>query len=90
MASTDITFRPDGTYQKSSVGSFTSRSAASTVSGGSVGQEQGKYRIDGTALHLMPDGGQEKILSTFPYDDGTPGPAPRSVYFGGTMLKRAK
>jgi hypothetical protein len=86
MSSTTITFKPEGTYQRDSVATFTSSSSASTVSGGSTGQESGRYRIDGTAMHLMPNGGKETVVTTFPYDDGTTGPAPRRVYFGGAML----
>lgn len=88
MSSTAIAFKPDGTYQRDSVGTFTTRTNASTISGGSTGQESGRYRIDGTAMHLMPNGGKETVVTTFPYDDGTTGPAPRKVYFGGAMLNR--
>ncbi|GAC1420763.1 MAG: hypothetical protein NVSMB62_15050 [Acidobacteriaceae bacterium] len=88
MASTTITFKRDGTYQRDSVGSVSTKTRDSTVSGGSVGTEHGRYRIDGTALHLLPEGGKETVVSTFPYDDGSAGPAPRSVFFSGGMLKR--
>ena len=90
MSSTSITFRRDGTYQRESAGSFATQGSTTAVSGGSVGTEHGKYRIDGTALYLMPDGGRESVVSTFPYDDGSTGPAPRRMYFGGGMLKRER
>ena len=90
MGSTSITFKRDGTYESASLSSFSSQGRTSGASGGSVGAEHGKYRIDGTALHMMPNGGTEKVFTTFPYDDGTTGPAPRSVYFGGGLMMRAK
>ncbi len=90
MSSMTITFKPDGSYQRESTGSFASKSTRSTVTGGATGSERGRYRIEGTALHLMPEGGKATVVSTFPYDDGSKGPTPRSVYFGGGMLKRLK
>jgi hypothetical protein len=90
MGSTNITFKGDGTYASDSVTSFSSQGRTSGASGGSVGKERGKYRIDGTALHMIPDGGKETVSITFPYDDGSDGPAPRSVYLGGGLLKRVK
>ncbi|GAC1432437.1 MAG: hypothetical protein NVSMB6_30420 [Burkholderiaceae bacterium] len=88
MSSTDITFKPDGSYQRGSAASFSATGRTTASSGGATSQEQGKYRIDGIALHLMPDGGKETVVTTFPYDDGTTGPAPRKIYFGGGMLSR--
>lgn len=90
MANSNITFHRDGTYQSGTVTSFDSRGRTTWVSGGSQRSEQGRYRIDGTALHMTPDGGKESVFSTFPWDDGTTGPAPRAVYFGGNMMTRAK
>jgi hypothetical protein len=87
-SSTTITFKRDGTYERESVGTFSTQGRLTAVSGGSVGKERGKYHIDGTALHVIPDGGKETVVSTFPYDDGSTGPAPRSVYFNGAFLKR--
>ena len=88
MSSTTIAFKRDGTYQRESVSSVSTKTRDSVVSGGSTGTEHGRYRIDGTALHMLPDGGKEAVVSTFPYDDGSTGPAPRSVFFSGGMLKR--
>ncbi len=85
-----ITFKRDRSYDSRQVGSFSSKGTRTDVSGGSTRAEHGGYRIDGTALHMTPDGGKEEIFSTFPHDDDTPGPAPRSVYFSGIMLTRAK
>lgn len=90
MSSTAITFKRDGTYESESAVSFSTQGRTTAVSGGSVGKERGKYRIDGTAMHMMPDGGKETVVSTFPWDDGTQGPAPRRVYFGGGMMNRLK
>ena len=87
MSNMTISFKSDGTYQRESLGSFSSTGTRSAVTGSSAGSERGKYRIEGTALHLMPEGGKETVVSTFPYDDGSKGPAPRSVYFGGGMLE---
>ncbi len=90
MSSSNITFHRDGTYQSGTITSFDSKGRTSEVSGGSQSSEHGRYRIDGTALRMTPDGGKESVFSTFPWDDGTPGAAPRAVYFGGTMMTRAK
>lgn len=90
MSSMTITFKPDGSYQLESAASFSSKGKVSNVSGGSTGGERGTYRINGNALTLMPQGGKQQVVSTFPYDDGSKGPEPRSIYFGGGMLKRAR
>jgi hypothetical protein len=90
MTSSDITFHRDGTYQSGTITSFDSKGRTSEVSGGFQQSEHGRYRIDGTALHMTPDGGKESVFSTFPWDDGTPGPAPRAVYFSGIMMTRTK
>jgi hypothetical protein len=90
MGNTTIIFKRDGTYSSESVSSFSSQGRTTAASGGSAAADRGKYRIDGTALHMMPNGGKETVFTTFPYDDGTEGPAPRSVYFGGGLLKRSK
>lgn len=86
MAASTVTFRADGTYSLSSVASVKTGTEAGTV--GSSGNWQGRYRFDGNALILTPDTGAEQRYSSFPYDDGSPGPAPRRIYFGGGMLKR--
>jgi len=80
--------KPDGTYTLGTAGSISSASDASSVSGGSSGEERGRYRFDGTALHLEPEGAAPRVISTFAYDDGTEGEQPRRLYFGGAMLKR--
>ncbi len=90
MRSTVITFRRDGTYVSEAIGTVLSVGRTSAISAGSTGTERGKYRIEVTALHMTPDGGKETVYNTFPYDDHTPGPAPRGVYFGGTLLTRTK
>ncbi len=90
MASSTIVFHPNGTYDNGMVNSFDSKSDKSEVSGGSQSSEHGRYRIDGTALRMTPDGGKETVYTTFPWDDGTPGPAPRAVYLGGNMMTRTK
>lgn len=90
MASTMITFKRDGTYQCGTAVSFSSVGRTTAVAGGSTTSERGKYRIDGPALHMTPEGGQESVYSTFPWDDHTPGPAPQHVYLGGRMMNRLK
>lgn len=90
MSSTTITFNDDGTYALSSTASFNMKSETSEVSTGGSGGERGTYALDGTALTLQPEGGEARVYSVFPYDDGTEGPAPRRLYFGGGMLKRAQ
>lgn len=84
-----ISFKGDGTYESKQVSSFSSKGTRTDASGGSMRTERGKYRIDGTALHMLPEGGKDQIFSTFPNDDHTAGPAPRSIYFSGIMLTRA-
>jgi hypothetical protein len=88
--STIITFMRDGTYVSKVVGGVSSQGRTTEVSAGSTRNERGKYRIDGTALHLTPDGGKETTYNTFPYDDHSPGPAPRGVYMGSTLMTRVK
>ena len=83
-----VRFKEDGTYTLDSAGSVSATSSASSVSGGSSGTERGTYRFDGTVLSMTPEGGAERKLSTFAYDDGTEGKQPRRLYFGGTLLKR--
>jgi hypothetical protein len=80
-----ITFRPDGTYGRESNGSFATDDPTATAAGSA---EQGRYRIDGTALHLTTARGKESSVSTFQHNDGTKGPAPRRIYIGGVLLKR--
>lgn len=88
ISSATIAFDDDGTYTLATAGSVTGSTDASTVSGGGTGGERGRYRFEGTALHLEPEGGAPRVVSTFAYDDGSEGPAPRRLYFGGAMLKR--
>jgi len=90
MSSTTITFNKDGTYTRESVGTVSMQTRDGKISGGSTGGERGKYRVEGTALHMMPEGGKERVISTFPFDDGSKGPAPRRLYFNGAMLKRIR
>jgi hypothetical protein len=79
-----VSFRPDGTYTLSSIGSV----STSEGSAGSSAGESGRYEIDGNLLTLTPDGGETRSLTTFPYDDGSEGAQPRRMFFGGGMLKR--
>lgn len=86
MSASTVTFRSDGTYSLSSAASIKTGTDAGTV--GSTGAWQGRYRFDENGLTLSPDNGAEQRYSSFPYDDGSAGPAPRRIYFGGGMLKR--
>jgi hypothetical protein len=86
MSNSTLTLRGDGTYTLSSIGSVATGTEAGTV--GSTRAEQGRYRFDENAVTLTPQGGAEQRYSSFPYDDGSAGPAPRRIYFGGVMLKR--
>jgi hypothetical protein len=79
-----VTFRADGSYTLSSLGSVSTAEA----SAGSAGGESGRFEIDGNLLTLTPDGGAARSLTTFPYDDGSEGAQPRRIFFGGGMLKR--
>jgi hypothetical protein len=87
-SSMTIEFKSDGTYALESAGSVSASSDRSTFTGGGSGGEHGKYQLSGTLLTLKPEGGAERRISTFVYDDGTQGPAPRRMYFAGAMLKR--
>jgi hypothetical protein len=89
LTSNTITFKRDGTYESGGQVSVHSEGDLTSVTGGSVGAEHGKYRIDGMTLHLMPEGGKETVVSTFPFGDDTNGPALR-LYFNGRMLTRAQ
>lgn len=88
MNSRSIVFSDDGSYTMESAGSVSSTSDSSTASGGSTGGEKGEYEIDGNVITFLPEGGEERTLTAFPYDDGTEGPQPRRIYLGGTMLKQ--
>ncbi len=79
-----VTFKPDGTYTLSSIGTV----STSEGSAGSSGEETGTYAIDDTVITLMPAAGASRTLTTFPYDDGSEGAQPRRMFFGGGMLKR--
>jgi hypothetical protein len=87
MSASTLTLRGDGSYSLSSIGSV----ATGTAEAGTVGssrEEQGRYRFDDNVLILTTAAGAERRYSSFPYDDGSAGPAPRRIYFGGGMLKR--
>jgi len=79
-----VTFTPDGSYTLSSTGAV----VTSEGTAGSTTEERGTYQLDGSVLTLAPEGGQPRQLTTFPYDDGSQGPQPRRLFFGGGMLKR--
>jgi hypothetical protein len=87
-SSMTIDFKSDGTYTLDSAGSASATSDRSTFTGGGSGGEHGKYELSGTLLTLKPEGGAERRIPTFVYDDGTQGPAPRRMYFAGAMLNR--
>jgi hypothetical protein len=68
IASTQITFRRDGTYDLGSAVSFSTKGSKTETSGGSTSSARGTYRIEGTAMHMTPEGGNESIVSTFPLE----------------------
>lgn len=85
-----ITFNPDGTYKMSSAASLKSEVSNGTqLQGGATGEESGTYSISGTTMTLT-GGGKTRQVLTFPYDDGTKGPAPRRIMFDAIMLKHTK
>lgn len=86
MSASTLTLRGDGSYSLSTIGSVATGTEAGRV--GSSGEQQGRYRFDDNALILTTAAGAEQRYSSFPYDDGSAGPAPRRIYFGGGMLKR--
>jgi len=83
-SSLTVTFTDDGEYTLSSTGAV----VTSEGTAGSSGEERGTYEIEGNLLTLTPQGGPARELTTFPYDDGSEGPQPRRLFFGGGMLKR--
>jgi SAM-dependent methyltransferase len=88
MNSRTIVFADDGTYTMESASSVSSLGEGTNVAAGSSGAEKGEYEIDGTVIRFRPEGGEERVLTAFPYDDGTEGEKPRRIFLGGTMLKR--
>ena len=87
---TTIVFSPDGTYKSSSAASLKSESSNGTqLAGGATGSESGTYSINGTTM-TMTGGGKTRQVLTFPYDDGTSGPAPRRIMFDAIMMKHTK
>jgi hypothetical protein len=86
---TSITFSSNGTYKLEQVGAVHSDTSAGTqLYAGSSGSETGTYDLSGTTLILKSSGGKSRQIVSFPYDDGTKGPAPRRIFFDGAMLKR--
>jgi hypothetical protein len=88
MNSRTIVFAGDGTYTMESASSVSSLGEGSNVAAGSSGGEKGEYEVDGTIITFRPEGGEERVLTAFPYDDGSEGEKPRRIFLGGTMLKR--
>jgi hypothetical protein len=73
-------FKIDGSYEIA---------RATANRGAPPARERGRYEIDGNVLRLRPaGGGAPAALTVVPYDDGTPGPAPRRLFLGGTVLGR--
>jgi hypothetical protein len=77
-------FMPDGSYE---LARATPAAAGSGRAAQSV-RERGRYDIDGNVLRLRPAAGAPTALTLVPFDDGTPGPAPRRLFFGGVVLAR--
>lgn len=88
MNSRTIAFAADGTYTMESASSVSSLGEGTNLAAGSSGGERGRYEIDGTVITFRPEGGEERVVTAFPYDDGTDGEKPRRIFLGGTMLKR--
>jgi hypothetical protein len=85
-----ITFSPDGTYKMSSASSLKSDGRnGNQLYGGASGEESGTYSINGTTM-TMTGGGKTRQVLTFPYDDGSKGPAPRRIMFDAIMMKHTK
>ena len=86
---TTLSLTSGGEYRLEQAGSVkSSQSAGTQLQAGSSGGERGTYELSGTVLTLKPAGGAPRQILTFPYDDGTKGPAPRRIFFDGAMLKR--
>ena len=73
-------FKADGSYEIM---------LAPPNAGAAPGRERGRYEISGSVLRLRPvGGGTATSWTVVPYDDGTPGPAPRRLFLGGVALGR--
>lgn len=86
---TTITLSSNGQYKLEQAGSVHSDVSNGTMlQGGSSGSETGTYQLSGVVLTL--NGPRPRQVLSFPYDDGTSGPAPRRLFYDGAMLKRIK
>ena len=84
-SSMSLTLTRDGRYEMRRTGA----TQTSGMYAGSSNTEAGRYELQGTTLRLTPSaGGSPRVLLSFPYDDGSQGPAPRRLYVGGFMLKQ--
>lgn len=87
-ASTTVVFRPDGTFALSSVGTASSTSAGTTVSGGAQGAAAGTYEFDGHTLTLVHTGGDPQTFTVLAFGGDDAAGRPLYIYREGTMMKR--
>jgi hypothetical protein len=82
------TFTPDGRYQMKTSAAVRSNGPTVSMSGGASSQQEGRYRVQGQAMVLTPDGGTEVSMTAFPFESGADPTKPGRIYIGGFMLKR--
>ena len=88
--STTLVFRQDGTFTRGSIGSISSTSAGTSVSGGSQSQSAGTYAFDGFTLTLTPAGEAAQQFTVFAFGDKDAAGRPEYIYRDGTMMRRQK
>ena len=89
MASSNtLVFRRDGTIAQSSIGTFSTTSESTTVSGGSQGETVGTYAFDGFTLTLNLNDGGETRYTVFAFGEADAAGRPNYIYRDGTMMKR--
>lgn len=85
---TSLTFSPDGRFSSSNTLGFSQDGAEMNVSGGGTNTSSGTYELEGTALTLSADSGENRTVTSFPFGEGDNTAGPEYIYFDGVMLAR--
>lgn len=86
-SSNTLVFRKDGTFARSSVGSFVSRGDTTSVSGGSQSESAGTYEFNGYTLTLKLTDGSTVSHTVLAFGDKDGAGRPEYIYRDGTMMR---
>ena len=86
--SNTVVFRKDGTFARSSIGTFSSKGDSTEISGGGQSEGAGTYEFDGYSLTLKPKDGAETCYTVFAFGGEDDEGRPFYIYREGTMMKR--